>query len=281
MSTNPSSSPVSLPAPRRKHRLLVVIAGVCAMGSSVFAVAWQDRKVPSATQPSAAQRHENEANEKQAERGGGGRGRNADQDRSGNPGPDDRPGRGRNDALLRPPNNVSRENLSREEREEVLAFIRANMPNTAAYWEETLGNPEYRTRRAWVFSHALFQYRRYHKTRGDMPDLEDRLLDDVRTTDDVLGLAIRHTRTTDMKEQQEIRGEIRQKLRKLAEGALSERKKRIERLREALAREESNLAAEESVLDENVETRVEEMINRITYGTRTSPVTPQDGAARP
>lgn len=164
---------------------------------------------------------------------------------------------------------------SQDEGREFFRFVEDRMPNVSTALAEARamrqGNPqggnEGRSgatweRQRWLIQTALFQYRRYTRGTKDFPELEEQYLKDVRDTDDMVGLLV-EVRGADDARREEIRGEVRKRLESLAVSIVAERRRRIEKLREMLAREERALSVDEPRLQQGIDSRLEEMFSKL------------------
>lgn len=125
-------------------------------------------------------------------------------------------------------------------------------------------------RRRWLTQTALFQFRRFERGRKDFPELEDTYLRDVRLTDEMVGL-LREFRSASGDRRDEIRSEVRVRLTSVAESLIEERRRRIDRLKAQLEKEEAAVARDENNLDSNVDKRVDEIFARL--GAALAPTT--------
>jgi hypothetical protein len=116
-------------------------------------------------------------------------------------------------------------------------------------------------KRRWLAAAAIFQFRRYNRGKRDFPDLTNQYLQDVKDTDDMVGLLIQYRQADEAKREQ-LKPELRTKLQTVARSMLDERRRRIQKLRESLEKEEAQLARDESRLDEGVDRKLEEMLTR-------------------
>ena len=147
------------------------------------------------------------------------------------------------------------ERMTEEEQARFRVFLNSYMPNVLAATQE-VRNPR---QRLWLTGVAAFNYRRYERGRRDFPQMEEAFRKDIKDSDDMVRLA-REYPGLPASRQQEIRTEIRGKMKSVATSMLTERRNRIERLREQLEREERALIRDEERMDQGMDGRLEEIL---------------------
>lgn len=164
-----------------------------------------------------------------------------------------------------------RQRMSEEEQARLRVFVNSYMPNLDAAMQE-IRLPR---QRIWLMGMAKFQYQRYERGRRDFPELEESLRQDIRNIDEMVRLA-REFPSASESQQGAIRVELRERMKSVATNMIMERRKRIEKLRAQLEREERGLSIDEKGLEGVVDTRMEELLR---FGLRS--VEAGGGGARP
>lgn len=154
------------------------------------------------------------------------------------------------------------ERMSDEEQARFRVFVNSFMPNLDAARQE-ISSPR---QRLWLMGMAKFQYQRYERGRRDFPQLEETFRQDIRNVDDMVRLAREYPSAPESR-QGEIRVELRGKMKSVATNMMSERRKRIEKLRDQLEREERGLIRDEERLEGGLDSRVEELLR---FGVRST-----------
>lgn len=157
-------------------------------------------------------------------------------------------------------------------------FVRTFMPNLGhAMWDEQVSPRQ----KAWLFGIATFQYRRYTKGIIEFAELQKMYEQDVRDNDDVVRL-LQEYGYAGKERKQELRSEMRVKLVSLAENMLVERRRRIEKLKLELERQQTAVARDSDRLEKGVDTRMDDWIKLMSPAPRgsaaeTSPATQPSG----
>jgi hypothetical protein len=152
--------------------------------------------------------------------------------------------------------------LSDEDMQEVMAFMREHSPNRVKAMESL---PEESSARRGVMAFVVARYRALQAVKDEDAQLYDLGVKQVEIEDDLYRL-LASARTVGDREK--MRDRIRTAVRPQVETNLAERKQRLSRLREALRREERKLDADRAQIDELTETRTNTLIQEGTAALR-------------
>lgn len=141
-------------------------------------------------------------------------------------------------------------------------FIRENAPNR---WRALESLPEEGGMRRGVLLYALARYRNIQAVKQDDEQLYQIKLKQLRTEDELYGIL---TSLQTPEERQAEQSRITTATRALVDLELAERQRRLDRMREALKREEQSLASDREHVAEITERKSSALINQGTGALR-------------
>jgi hypothetical protein len=141
--------------------------------------------------------------------------------------------------------------LTEQELEDVLAFMREYLPNRFEMFEQLSPSQQARS----VFLRNLTQrYRNLQRMKEQDASVYNAMLQHMQLQDEVFGL-MRDARFGD----EDAQGKLREKVKELVMLSLEEREKRVQSLERSLEQEKKRLAADKADPDAAVERRLRQM----------------------